>query len=99
MLIASRENSPDGTLMFVRLPLEFTESHPPHQEQPERHFSLLAVFDVPLMLAPQTRIMESPITAYTMLGRGVLIDYAGYWISDEQKPTSPVRHCFCMTVR
>ncbi|MRJ41297.1 MULTISPECIES: putative bifunctional diguanylate cyclase/phosphodiesterase [Idiomarina] len=85
MLIASRENSPDGTLMFVRLPLEFTESHPPHQEQPERHFSLLAVFDVPLMLAPQTRIMESPITAYTMLGRGVLIDYAGYWISDEQK--------------
>lgn len=77
MLVASLKNTRDGALLYVHVPLDFDDD-----EFERGHFGMLAVFNVPDMLAAQSLGYRSPIYTYTAISNGLLMDQYGHWVND-----------------
>lgn len=77
MLVASVKHTRDGSLLYVHIPLDF-----PNDAHDEGYYGMLAVINVPEMLASQTQTYRSPIYTYTVISNGLLLDQYGHWVSD-----------------
>ena len=77
MLVASVKHTRDGSLLYVHIPIDF-----PNDGHDEGYYGMLAVINVPEMLASQTLTYRSPIYTYTVISNGLLLDQYGHWVSD-----------------
>ncbi len=79
LLVASKESSDDGARMFVRISLALND-----KDAKDQSFSVVAVFNVPVMLGLQAQTLASPIRAYTEMTNGWLLDDKGHWVTDKE---------------
>jgi diguanylate cyclase (GGDEF)-like protein len=77
MLVASRTRTESGARLFIHVPIDFQDDN-----YENGYWGILAVINVPKMLAKQTLTYRSPIYTYTAISNGMLLDEYGYWVSD-----------------